>query len=334
MNISKNPVTVAIPGKLFFAGEYAVTRPGGMALVTTIETDFSVTISQSTSGRSKLSTNIDLPDFEFMWERFTDTDASGWEFVLKTLKLMKISGYPEIDLRIESLLGFGETKKGYGSSSCVVVGVVKAVNAFYGLNLSLDEQFKIAGEAHYRVQGSGSLGDVAAITYGGMIFYRSGNREIVVKHSGIYMDFSGYEIKPLALPETWQTYVVETGKAAKTGEKLKIELSEDFYKRSDELVIEQATAIDMQDFALFKEKLLENQLLLLENIPEGYMTQKLALALNIVNSYPELAGKISGAGFGENIVVFAESDENIPLISEELKKNGMTMAKFQPFSEK
>lgn len=33
------------------------------------------------------------------------------------------------------------------------------------------------------------------------------------------------------------------------------------------------------------------------------MTDQLALALNIVNSQPEFAGKISGAGFGENIIL-------------------------------
>ena len=35
---------------------------------------------------------------------------------------------------------------------------------------------------------------------------------------------------------------------------------DEFYQASNELVIELATAIDIQDFALFKEKLSENQL--------------------------------------------------------------------------
>lgn len=78
-----------------------------------------------------------------------------------------------------------------------------------------------------------------------------------------------------------------------------------------------ATAIDIQDFSLFKEKLSENQLLLLENIPEGYMTKELALALNLLNSYPELAAKISGAGFGENLILFAQNSMAIA----EVQKN-------------
>ncbi len=35
------------PAKLFIAGEYAVTRPGGLALVTSLESDFQVVISEA-----------------------------------------------------------------------------------------------------------------------------------------------------------------------------------------------------------------------------------------------------------------------------------------------
>lgn len=82
--------------------------------------------------------------------------------------------------------------------------------------------------------------------YGGSIFYENHQR-----------------VLPLTIP--WQPYVVQTAQSAKTVEKLKHQLSEAFYVKSDELVIEISTAIDMQDFALFKEKLLENQLLLIEH---------------------------------------------------------------------
>ncbi len=321
-------VVVKVPGKLFIAGEYAVTRPRGLSLVAAVETDFSVTISESDDRVSQLHTNVAIPDETFNLEHFSGA-GHGWEFVSKVIKIMNIGTYPEIRIDIESPLGFGENKKGYGSSACVVVGLAKALNIFYHLGLSLDDIYKKAGEAHYRVQGSGSLGDVAAITYGGIIFYRSGKRSTVVQHSGLYTDFSGFEIKPVSLPQDWQAYVVQTGKAAKTGEKLKIEFSADFYEQSDELVIELATALDLQDFALFKEKLIQNQLLLLEHVPEGYMTQKLALALNLVNAQENLVGKISGAGFGENMIVFAKNEKGISEIQEELAKNDIVFEKIR-----
>lgn len=323
MNISEKKMSIKVPGKLFFAGEYSVTKEGNLALITTIETNFEVRIS-ATTGKSIFKTNVGLSDFEFSLSKIEFTKENPWNFALTALKntlsaadsfekksVSKIlSSSPEISLEIVSDLGFGENKKGYGSSASVVCGVVNAVNQFFDLQLSLEKRFEIAAKTHFEVQGSGSMGDIAAIMYGGSVFYQNHNR-----------------ILPLEIP--WKTYVVQTGKAAKTAEKIKIKLSDEFYQTSNELVIEMATAIDIQDFSLFKEKLSENQLLLLENIPEGYMTKELALALNLLNSYPELAAKISGAGFGENLILFAQNSMAIAEVQKKLYEYGINLEEFK-----
>lgn len=323
MNISEKKMSIKVPGKLFFAGEYSVTKEGNLALITTIETNFEVRIS-ATTGKSIFKTNVGLSDFEFSLSKIEFTKENPWNFALTALKntlsaadsfekksVSKIlSSSPEISLEIVSDLGFGENKKGYGSSASVVCGVVNAVNQFFDLQLSLEKRFEIAAKTHFEVQGSGSMGDIAAIMYGGSVFYQNHNR-----------------ILPLEIP--WKTYVVQTGKAAKTAEKIKIKLSDEFYQTSNELVIEMATAIDIQDFSLFKEKLSENQLLLLENIPEGYMTKELALALNLLNSYPELAAKISGAGFGENLILFAQNSMAIAEVQKKLSEYGINLEEFK-----
>ncbi|WP_428815408.1 mevalonate kinase family protein [Lactococcus lactis] len=323
MNISEKKMTIKVPGKLFFAGEYSVTKEGNLALITTIETNFEVRIS-ATTGKSIFKTNVGLSDFEFSLSKIEFTKENPWNFALTALKntlsapdsieknsVSKIlSSSPEISLEIVSDLGFGENKKGYGSSASVVCGLVNAVNQFFDLQLSLEKRFEIAAKTHFEVQGSGSMGDIAAIMYGGSVFYQNHKRVI-----------------PLEIP--WATFVVQTGKAAKTSEKIKIKLSDEFYQASNELVIELATAIDIQDFALFKEKLSENQLLLLENIPEGYMTKELAIALNLLNSYPEFAAKISGAGFGENIILFAQNTQAIAEVQNKLSEYGINLEKFK-----
>ncbi len=323
MSISDKKIKTKIPGKLFFAGEYAVTKEGNLALITTIETNFEMSISRA-SDKSVLKTNVGLADFEFSLTKIEFDKESPWNFALTALKntlsaadsskkesVSKISELSvEICLEIRSDLGFGENKKGYGSSASVVCGVVNAVNQFFDLQLSLEKRFEIAAKTHFEVQGSGSMGDIAAIMYGGSVFYQNHNR-----------------ILPLEIP--WKTYVVQTGKAAKTAEKIKIKLSDEFYQTSNELVIEMATAIDIQDFSLFKEKLSENQLLLLENIPEGYMTKELALALNLLNSYPELAAKISGAGFGENLILFAQNSMAIAEVQKKLYEYGINLEEFK-----
>lgn len=312
MHISEYPVTVKVPGKLFFAGEYAVTRPGGLALVTTIETDFEVTISKR-QGKSLLATNVGMADFEFSLSEIEFDKANPWNFTLTALKKL-LTGLSvascEISLEIKSEMGFGRDKKGYGSSASVVCGVVNAVNDYFDLKLSLAERFELAARVHFEVQGSGSMGDIAAIMYGGSVFYR--NHDLIC---------------PVEVP--WEIYVIQTGKAAKTAEKLKIELSDDFFKTSDELVSQLKVALESKNFEAFKEKLFENQALLLENIPSGYMTDKLEIALRLVQKYPEFAGKISGSGFGENIILFAQNNEHIVKLCNDLKKDEIKLSKVE-----
>ncbi|MCG6979439.1 phosphomevalonate kinase, partial [Lactococcus lactis] len=132
-------MTIKVPGKLFFAGEYSVTKEGNLALITTIETNFEVRIS-ATTGKSIFKTNVGLSDFEFSLSKIEFTKENPWNFALTALKntlsaadsieknsVSKIlSSSPEISLEIVSDLGFGENKKGYGSSASVVCGLVNA----------------------------------------------------------------------------------------------------------------------------------------------------------------------------------------------------------------
>ena len=118
MNISEKKMTIKVPGKLFFAGEYSVTKEGNLALITTIETNFEVRIS-ATTGKSIFKTNVGLSDFEFSLSKIEFTKENPWNFALTALKntlsaadsieknsVSKIlSSSPEISLEIVSDLG-------------------------------------------------------------------------------------------------------------------------------------------------------------------------------------------------------------------------------------
>jgi phosphomevalonate kinase len=129
---------------------------------------------------------------------------------------------------------------------------------------------------------------------------------------------------------------VKTGESVKTGEKLKINLPESFYDKSNEIVrsIEKwhrnfACWYPTEKFRRFKQFLLKNQRLLISYLPEGYVTPKLALALKLINDQENLVGKISGSGFGENIIVFAKNEKGIKKIREKLGRNGILLEKVQ-----
>ncbi len=305
-------VIIKVPGKLFIAGEYAVTRQGGRAIVAAVETNFMISVKQ-TKGLSVMHTNIGLEAFSF---KPTDLLKPGmidmksdWSFALTAIKkFIEVCGplKSELEIEIQSNLGYGKNKKGYGSSAAVVSGIVKALNQFFNMKLSFEEEFEIAADAHFEVQGSGSMGDIAAIIFGGIVSYR--NRDL---------------IEVLQFPD-WETFVVQTGKSVKTGEKLSINFEPSFYAESDKLV---QRLSQEKNFSGFKKLLLENQDLLIKNLPKDYVTEKLDFALKTVNSHPRLAGKISGSGFGENLIVFSNgvSWGEITLLIQSLEQKNIKM---------
>lgn len=320
------PVHLQIPGKLFIAGEYAVTRPNGKALVAAIESDFWISISEENE-KSKLQTNVEIEDFEFLMNHIKIPLDSKWNFALtalkKTIDYAKnqnlLEEIPEFSINIQSGLGFGENKKGYGSSASVVVAVVEGVNHFLKLNLSLEKRFELAAKAHFEVQGNGSMGDIASILTGDVIFYQSPDEK-----------FSNWKIQPQNWKSlNWTAYVAQTGKSVKTDEKLKIYLPISFYRKSDQIVekIRKARADDGFDFSQFKALLLENQQLLIEELPPAYVTDKLKLVLEVVNAQDGLVGKISGSGFGENVIIFAENDQSLKRIKKILEKEDISLVK-------
>lgn len=322
-------VTVKVPGKLFIAGEYAVTRPGCCAMVAAIENNFIVTVAECQS-LSHLKTNVALDDMTFDIHAFEIQD-NGWNFAMCALDYLlkgeqKYLGekLPQLELSIESGLGFGDNKKGYGSSACVVVGVVKAVSQFLQLNLTAGKIFEYAAKAHCQVQGSGSMGDVASIATGGLIFYQSPDK-----------NWKNWMIVPQEWSRNgWQTYLVSTDKSVKTSEKLKISLSEEFYYKSDKIVRKIAQlglglAYSSKKFKALKTLVLRNQQLLIEHLPAAYLTEKLAYALKIINQEENMVGKISGSGFGENMIVFTKNEKGIKKVREKLARHGIGFEKIR-----
>ena len=333
-------VTIQVPGKLFIAGEYGVTRPNGKALVAAIETPFFVSVKER-SGLSKFHTNVGLEDFEFDVNHFEVPNHS-WNFATQALKNCieliqseKIDQFselkhplPQLLISIESDLGFGENKKGYGSSASVVVGVTQAVNQFLDGKIPEDLQFEAAAKAHREVQKSGSMGDVASITTHGVIFYQAPDEH-----------FKNWKIETQEWKKNnWSTYIVRTGKSVKTAEKLTLSLPESFFEKSDQLV-EKIAALKLKNcppnrrFSVFKQLILENQQLLITHLPQGYVTEKLAFALTLINEKSNLVGKISGAGFGENMIVFAKNEKEINEIKEKLEQNDIILEKIRILDE-
>ena len=166
------------PGKLYLAGEYAVVNPGNPALLMAVNRYVEARVSSS---ERWLVTSAQFSGSQVVMGGYVPANLSFASAALEIARnyASKVSerevcGHVHIDSHLQSDDG---TKFGLGSSAAVCVAVVRAVLAAYGVQASPVTVFKLAATAHFLVQGNGSLGDVAASSMGGLVYYRSPDRE-------------------------------------------------------------------------------------------------------------------------------------------------------------
>ncbi|MDO5694629.1 MAG: hypothetical protein Q4G38_02935, partial [Aeriscardovia aeriphila] len=166
------------PGKLYLAGEYAVVNPGNPSLLMAVNRYVEARVSRS---ERWLVTSDQFSGSQVVVGGYVPDNLSFASAALEIARnyASKVSerevcGHVHIDSHLQSDDG---TKLGLGSSAAVCVAVVRAVLAAYGVQASPVTVFKLAATAHFLVQGNGSLGDVAASSMGGLVYYRSPDRE-------------------------------------------------------------------------------------------------------------------------------------------------------------
>ena len=187
MKGSDGLITAKAPGKLYIAGEYAVVETGFPAIIVALNQFVTVSIEKSHEYGSIVSKQYQ--ENSLYWQRqgdemIFDNRDNPFHYILSAIKLTEqyarqvgktLSVY---HLKVNSDLDSADGKKyGLGSSAAVTVATVKALCAFYDLQLTNDELYKLASIAHLDVQGNGSLGDIAASVYGGWVAYRSFDKQ-------------------------------------------------------------------------------------------------------------------------------------------------------------
>ncbi|MGW5107861.1 phosphomevalonate kinase [Nocardia sp. NPDC004123] len=188
-------ITVAVPGKLYIVGEYAVLEPGSAAVLVGIDRYVRVRVTPVSSvgpGLRTITTSrtpgrrAEFVCRETGFDRVpaNSADAAGLSHVLAALAIVDRyaagSGRQPVGftLEIDSQLDDSATgrKYGLGSSGAVTVAVVRAVARVYGLPLDPDTETKLALLSVFSVDPHCSGGDVAASAHGGWVYYRTPDR--------------------------------------------------------------------------------------------------------------------------------------------------------------
>ncbi|MGW0002864.1 phosphomevalonate kinase [Nocardia grenadensis] len=229
-------ITRRAPGKLFVAGEYAVLRPANPAVLVAVDRYVAVTIAESPSDTTVLSSDLGGGSTMRCTRRsgrlvpVSGRDPGLFGFVLAAVgvveRLLAESGGQPSSFRLTAR-GEGMTegghKLGFGSSAAVTVATVDALAAFYRLHLGRTDRYRLAMLASLAVGPNGSGGDIAASTWGGWVAYRSPDRHRVREFvrggsvtAALRAPWPGFSVRTIPPPERVGLLVGWTGRPAST----------------------------------------------------------------------------------------------------------------------
>lgn len=172
-------VKTSAPGKLMLFGEHAVVY-GYPSIVTAVSSRLYVEIDKIKSGFK-----IESPQVKDV------------RFVEETIRVFK-EKYPfNFGLSIKTKSDFS-SQYGFGSSSAVTVALLYGLSKLINFNLSKKDLFDLGYQINLNVQGVGSGFDIAAATFGKVLYFLRGGKVVeelktesiplVIAYSGIKAD--------------------------------------------------------------------------------------------------------------------------------------------------
>ena len=332
-------ITSKAPGKLFIAGEYAVVEPGHGAIVAAVSRYLTVTIDKATNVGTLISTQN--PDVVVEWTREGEllqvkSDHPYKlveEAILVAEQYVRESGKTTdafYSLSITSELDDAKRgiKYGLGSSGAVVVATIQAVLDFYETPRTPLLVYKLSVLTNLRLLQRGSFGDIAASSFGGMVYYTSPDRSDLLEQlqsdslkaicDAVWKDLTIEripEIPNFTLLVGWTGQVAITDSLIQaTEKKRKVETDSAFYKeflaKSHAIVQGLQSAWNAQDIPALQEGIRSNRALL----NKFAQVMQLEIETHALQTLCDIAeqnracAKTSGAGGGDCGICFTQNE--------------------------
>ncbi len=306
-------VKVSAPGKLMLFGEHAVIydRP---CIVTAVNHR----ISTEVEILDKEKIIINAPEVKInnyqkeISDLSSDSDLSkGVRFVETAIRNFFNKYKVSSGLKIQTKSEFS-SQFGFGSSSAVTVGTLKALSILLDIRMSKRDLFDLAYKTVLDVQGVGSGFDIAAGIWGGTLYFVTGGKEITPLKS-----------KELPLVVGYTGIKAETAPLVRQVAQLRESNPESINEIFD--LIEKITnnAVDL----FKKDKLDFGKLGELMNINQGLLdslgvnTIELSRLIYAARNSGAFGAKLSGAGGGDCMIALAlgkQKDE----VERSIKKSG------------
>lgn len=172
-------VTVSAPGKLLLLGDHAVVY-GHPALVSAIDQRMSVSVAPVQGDEISIdASSVGVALYSKSRASVGRGDVPrAVSFVEASVKRF-FERFPSAvgGVHITTTSAFSSTV-GFGSSAATSVCVISALGLLFGQRLSPKDVFSLSYQSVLDVQGTGSGFDVAASTYGGVLYYQRGGETI------------------------------------------------------------------------------------------------------------------------------------------------------------
>ncbi|MGX4763411.1 phosphomevalonate kinase [Holzapfeliella sp. JNUCC 72] len=348
-------------GKLYIAGEYAVLEETSPAILVALDEFVSVSINKSKKHVGTIHSKQYSQD-AVHWTReenkmVLDNRDNPFHFILSGIYyaeqyVLENQGELDIfDLNINSELDAKDGRKyGLGSSAAVTVATVKAVLSFYGVKLDKSLVFKLAAIAHLKVQGNGSLGDIAASVYGGWIAYQSFDKKSVLAElenrpltDVLNLAWPQLKIKLLTPPKDLELIIGWSGIPAYTSQlvdktdqaKTKYpEKYQNFVNETRNCILRMIEGFETGDTSKIQNEIRYNRLLLQSLADMSHVQIEIPKLTKLIE-IAELnhgAAKTSGAGNGDCAIVIADSHTTVDQMKSQWLDEDITPLDFKVHS--
>lgn len=323
--ITPQTITTRVPGKLFLAGEYAVTCLNHQAIIAPVPRYLTVELIQSTEN-TIYSTQQQI---QLEWLRHCGAvvplDDNVYPSITKTIEIVETyvkQAYASeqkpfapltFELFIDSQLDDKATGKKYGlgSSGALCVAVTKALLQAYGIHDTPLRVYKLAVITQLALQSNGSFGDIAVSAFQQLIHYQNVSTQWLHKQlettcllEVVAMNWNDLIIEPIQWAANNYFLVGWTNSPASSQQLVDaiahVKQTDAFYSfltASNACVQQLKTALHHNDKDGIQHALQRNQSLL-EALSPAIDTPLLQQLRTLAASHGAVA-KISGAGGGD-----------------------------------